>query len=52
MSENLTALPTEEFGRVTASLQGQQRAQSACVVSGGVEENADGLLAGGGGGGV
>uniref|UniRef100_A0A8C4IZL5 Disco-interacting protein 2 homolog Bb n=1 Tax=Dicentrarchus labrax TaxID=13489 RepID=A0A8C4IZL5_DICLA len=29
VSENLTALPTEEFGRVTASLQGQQRAQSA-----------------------
>ncbi len=47
MSENLTALPTEEFGRVTASLQGQRRAQSARVVSGGVEEDADGLSAGG-----
>uniref|UniRef100_A0A673CH60 Disco-interacting protein 2 homolog Bb n=1 Tax=Sphaeramia orbicularis TaxID=375764 RepID=A0A673CH60_9TELE len=47
MSENLTALPTEEFGRVSASLQGQHRAQSACFQSGGVEEDADGLLAGG-----
>uniref|UniRef100_A0AAQ5ZSY2 DMAP1-binding domain-containing protein n=1 Tax=Amphiprion ocellaris TaxID=80972 RepID=A0AAQ5ZSY2_AMPOC len=34
----MTALPTVEFGRVTASLQGQQRAQSACVGSGDITQ--------------
>lgn len=47
VTQNLTALPTEEFGRVSVSLRGQPRAQSGCVGSGGVEEAADGLLAGG-----
>lgn len=52
VSENWTDLPTEEFSRVAVRPRGSRRTWCDCVESGGMEEDADGLSAGGIAGGV